>query len=75
MRSSRAEIDISMVAATIGMSREHLSRWYSHLFSIGARCMPSSFVPELGEGIHHRVGKLPEVLSGVAEGACHGTIR
>jgi hypothetical protein len=36
MRSSRAEIDISMVAATIGMSREHLSRWYSHLFSIGA---------------------------------------
>jgi DNA adenine methylase len=32
MRSSGAGINISMVAATIGMSREHLSRRYSHLF-------------------------------------------
>jgi DNA adenine methylase len=33
MRSRGVEINISMVASTIGMSREHLSRRYSYLFS------------------------------------------
>jgi len=32
LRSRGVEINISMVASTIGMSREHLSRRYSHLF-------------------------------------------